>query len=761
MHIPRVIAALLLVVAAAGSTALAEIGTIDQVPAATLLLPYFEVDIEDPHVVTVVRIGNAGDAPTVVHATLWTDAGVPTFAFDIYLGGYDVQEIVLETLFQGVLPHTGPTVSNVGPISLPHADLGCGGRLPAARLDVDAVTDLQRAHTGQPVASWMGQCGAHDIGDNRARGYITFDVVTGCSSPTTFPTDPTYFSTLASMRNTIWGELEITDSWQNAAYSDTLVHIEADPTHPLTDGAGDYTFYGRAVLGTGADHREGLASLWSVMYINTPTFDPGSQIVVWRDPPSPAAPFTCGSLPAAISSGQTVVFDEEENVLSPPLGCGYFARAPFSRATQSLQIDTADLPIPFPSGWLFMDLNLTSAAGLFGGRNQAWVGSSLLTAGRFAGSLPAWPLNNVGSDTSGGGTATSCPACSDGIDNDGDSLVDWMFPDEDGDGYPDIPPGWPASAQQPDPGCEGPWSSTESPECDDTVDNDLDGDVDMDDPTCFAPWWSSELWNMLAACENGVDDDGDGLTDFGEDPQCTSPYDTTEGLTECQDGIDNDGDGDVDFPDDAACGSPESELEGTQCDDGIDNDGDGAIDYPDDLGCEAPFLGIEGPPCHDGIDNDGDSLTDFPNDPGCAAPQSPSEAPACSNGIDDDGDGLIDYPADPGCTAPSGQDELMPCRDAVDNDGDALIDYPLDSGCAEPFDLSEGPDCSDGVDNDGDGLADFPQDPGCASAEDLNERADTITRACSDGIDNDGDGLVDYGDDPGCISAYDDNEYNP
>jgi hypothetical protein len=49
----------------------------------------------------------------------------------------------------------------------------------------------------------------------------------------------------------------------------------------------------------------------------------------------------------------------------------------------------------------------------------------------------------------------------------------------------------------------------------------------------------------------------------------------------CDDGVDNDGDGDADFPADAGCADAGSENEGPQCDDGLDNDGDGKIDTAD------------------------------------------------------------------------------------------------------------------------------------------------------------------------------------
>src|SRR5687767_3734241 len=88
----RVIA-VALVLAVLGWTvpAHARIGTIDQVPAATLLLPYFEVDLDNPTgVTTLLSINNASATAILAHVVLWTDLSVPTLAFDVYLTGFDV-----------------------------------------------------------------------------------------------------------------------------------------------------------------------------------------------------------------------------------------------------------------------------------------------------------------------------------------------------------------------------------------------------------------------------------------------------------------------------------------------------------------------------------------------------------------------------------------------------------------------------------------------------------------------------------------------
>jgi subtilisin family serine protease len=152
------------------------------------------------------------------------------------------------------------------------------------------------------------------------------------------------------------------------------------------------------------------------------------------------------------------------------------------------------------------------------------------------------------------------------------------------------------------------------------------------------------------ACSNGVDDDGDGLTDFPADPGCSSTSDNDEFNAPA--------------PPPAACSN------------GVDDDGDGLTDFPADPGCSSTsdndeFNAPAPPPpaCSNGVDDDGDGLTDFPADPGCSSTSDNDEfnapappAAACSNGLDDDGDGLIDFPADPGCTSPGDTNEFNSSR---------------------------------------------------------------------------------------------------
>ncbi len=120
---------------------------------------------------------------------------------------------------------------------------------------------------------------------------------------------------------------------------------------------------------------------------------------------------------------------------------------------------------------------------------------------------------------------------------------------------------------------------------------------------------------VVAQCSDGLDNDGNGATDFSADPGCVSASDLVE----------------------APAGFP--------CADGVDGDGDGLVDHPADPGCAAADSQREDPPCQDGRDNDGQLGIDFDGgaaanagvplaaaDPDCAEPTSGSEWPAGGSG---------------------------------------------------------------------------------------------------------------------------------
>jgi hypothetical protein len=105
---------------AIGGQSFAELCTVDAVPAATLLLPYFEVglqpaagatatgaDSSGSNVDTLFSINNASAAPTIAHVSFWGDWSQPTIDFDVFLTGYDVATVSLADVFNnGNLPQT-------------------------------------------------------------------------------------------------------------------------------------------------------------------------------------------------------------------------------------------------------------------------------------------------------------------------------------------------------------------------------------------------------------------------------------------------------------------------------------------------------------------------------------------------------------------------------------------------------------------------------------------------------------------------------
>jgi hypothetical protein len=143
-----------------------------------------------------------------------------------------------------------------------------------------------------------------------------------------------------------------------------------------------------------------------------------------------------------------------------------------------------------------------------------------------------------------------------------------------------------------DPGCSSPQDNDESDgtsQCQNTIDDDTDGLVDMADPGCSSPQDNDES-DGTSQCQNTIDDDTDGLVDMA-DPGCSSPQDNDEsdGTSQCQNTIDDDQDGFIDMSD-AGCSTPQDddESDGTsQCQNTIDDDADGLTDMADP-GCSTP-----------------------------------------------------------------------------------------------------------------------------------------------------------------------------
>ena len=144
-----------------------------------------------------------------------------------------------------------------------------------------------------------------------------------------------------------------------------------------------------------------------------------------------------------------------------------------------------------------------------------------------------------------GATEDTAVLCSDGIDNDGDGLID--LADQDCAAFAPPPP--------------PPSTEDTAALCSDTIDNDGDGLVDLADQDCApfvsppppAPPAGGE--DTTALCSDAIDNDGDGLIDLN-DPDCAAfapppppPAGGEDTALLCSDGIDNDGDTLIDLAD--------------------------------------------------------------------------------------------------------------------------------------------------------------------------------------------------------------------
>jgi large repetitive protein len=314
----------------------------------------------------------------------------------------------------------------------------------------------------------------------------------------------------------------------------------------------------------------------------------------------------------------------------------------------------------------------------------------------------------------------------------------------------------------------------------------LDGDAPTE--TCEQP-----------ECNDGLDNDDDGLSDFPNDPGCTAANDNTEGSDDCEscpgscsmcpacgNGADDDGDDQIDYPADPGCLSAADTTEPDECipgvpvtplpDSGVSNTTVGSastfngscttVNQPEDVWSyrlqrdlrSLTFSTV-------GSTFDTATYVRFGTcglssaEIACADPTTGGEAinltdPAQGNYyIFVDGQfGSGAYVLNVSGVIPGGDPCVVSDTQFVCESG-----YVCQAGTCEPT------ECNDGVGNgDGDGLTDYPLDPGCSSISDDDEADDcgscpscTMCPQCGNGSDDDSDTDVDYPDDVGCAAAGD------
>jgi hypothetical protein len=377
-------------------------------PAATLLLPYFEVDVDNPlGENTLFTITNTSNVDQIAHVTLWTDYSFPVIDFNIFLTGYDVQAINLhDVIGRGIIAPplgTGTAISKTG--NTPNTlrgqfsdvngslNLGACDKLPGV-LDEIYVTRMQQAFTLGRVPAFGAAPGCNTVGDvhDNAVGYATIDVADLCS--TSLPTDAGYFTSEIRFDNVLIGDYQQINSTDNFAQGNPMVHIRAIPEGgdpgSIADVNFDRTFYSRYQIGGGTvDRRQPLPSVFAARWIQGAAGQLQTSYKIWREGQTDAVGQACADFPDNVTSVAEVVrFDEAENAVGD---------VPQSRVSPPLTLDNT-LPetsrtsvtdsTVYPqllngavAGWMYLNLDNDEFDDI---ASQNWVVVSMRAQGRYS-----------------------------------------------------------------------------------------------------------------------------------------------------------------------------------------------------------------------------------------------------------------------------------------------------------------------------------------------------------------------------------------
>jgi len=366
-------------------------------PAATLLLPYFEVDLETAGgQTTLFTITNVSRYSQIAHVTIWTDFAVPVLEFNIFLTGYDIQAINLKDVLG-----TGTVASSTGTGPTPaKSPLGTAGFVPSltapanggpgytnpnfrSAINCDANpgvipqsiialvrTELTKGST--PTCSSAGGVHQHAI------GYVTIDLVGTCTNRS--PTDPLYYTTDLLFDNVLIGDYQQVGPHPagSAASSfdagaNPMVHLRAVPEGGAAGSnvptALPYTFYDRYTPAANrvADRRQPLPSTFAARYIQGGPSAFATNFTIWREGFGTGTG-ACSTLPAnaIVNTAEIVRFDEHENpfvfstgAICDPVACPVLP-SPLPATSSTTTADSNAYPIMTGTdvgGWMYLNLN--------------------------------------------------------------------------------------------------------------------------------------------------------------------------------------------------------------------------------------------------------------------------------------------------------------------------------------------------------------------------------------------------------------------
>jgi|KBSSwiStaDraftv2_1062776.scaffolds.fasta_scaffold01503_2 hypothetical protein len=385
--------------------------TIDQRPAATLLVPFFQVSYDADGNLnptgndTIVTIANASAAPMIAHVNVFDRQSQLVLDFNIALTPFDVQAMRISDVIGGSLPDTvngsgdDACQRNASAAVYPDPDgfLRVRPLVPATGQDnTQATTDYNQPFNLGIIDELRTNC---DGGiDDDAVGYIIIDHANYCNLSD--PTDPNYYYNDAiGMENNLWGEIIFTSGTGIPTYALSTVNLEADasigdaaqldalpvrsfdarywdpldefpPTACPNCGSGDpntdLLISAPWDVGFG-DQREPLGLRWAARW-----FDAGASLTsnfrVWR-----AGTAFNGNCDTEESIVTLRFYDEDENTTSQGT-CPSPCTNPtfnFPLETQQRNITDFSRPTGAIAGWVQFDfLNLSGGGTIL---DQAWI----------------------------------------------------------------------------------------------------------------------------------------------------------------------------------------------------------------------------------------------------------------------------------------------------------------------------------------------------------------------------------------------------
>ncbi len=271
------------VLVALASTASAVTCTIDQKPAATLLVPYFQISLNADGSVpgggaanyrdTLVTIGNASNVNTLAHVTIYNRRSFPVLDFMLALTPFDIESMsMLQLLGNGALaslstPDNGPDQG----LDVCQRSMGLGASdfvrftksSPASGFDnSSATTQYSNIPSSYLPVIWDELDGVADCGTavgsgsipqegsvGLLEGYIVIDMANYCTVAN--PDNTGYWNAdAAGWENNLWGDYILVSGGSGLpTYGNPVVAVEADPNtlngSPITSTNVERTFYGR------------------------------------------------------------------------------------------------------------------------------------------------------------------------------------------------------------------------------------------------------------------------------------------------------------------------------------------------------------------------------------------------------------------------------------------------------------------------------------------------------------------------------------